>query len=784
MYWFQLVSLLGMLIIIAFWLGDYNMLWHTSMEVKGYYWVGLRDYYFWGLSISPAILSHFVTMWGHYYRADFIFQSSVRHVSWPASLSAAARTAKRMNQTSFWEKKDRWLGYTVKYWVLIFISIVVNLMWFIQPIAYNIKKALNDPDEAPGPVWAAYIGFGSGYAAMGACGMVLFLVLRRSMLHALGFTYAELLPLHRLLGQAVIYWSIIHTAGYMAHFIIEGEVLAEINFDGETRGPQNIVGFVALAAMIVLGAFSYPTIRRRFYVYFLGIHRYMTIIAFAGTLMHYPYFITWYYVIPSMCLYMADRFMPMVIQAFSVAPDVICSFNKESDILTIVIVSKNRLEPLKPYYPGDYINLYMRSLDPTYHPFTIASYWPEDPYSMTLYIRTFGENTSSWTHALSELCDPEGKPVMLNMEVEGVFGDRRHDYLCSDEIVIFAAGAALTTFMPLIKSIAAQIEAVSKSSEPQKTIKVYLIATFRYESELYSYGDFLHQITNDPRFTSWLTVDIRVSRPSKTPRLASVAIEMPESRDQKTMPTGSTSSETDIDSRSISSIEPTDLGKHEMISEKSHAKTKSYAEKPLPTFPAADSNVVSTIHAKRDLFLTACILLIPFGAFIGLRYAGIEGVWNGESRWCRTTKIYDQNMTNKCMWNYTMTPGVLHMVAGAILGYGALFYARWSTLRSSRRSVSGDNVEDQSAYMRTVLANNMMAFDDSIRFKSVRLDVAQSIQELIAAGVGMSERDENNKSSKTTSVFVGGPDRFLDSVEKQSKVAKWSVEFHRETWSP
>lgn len=190
--------------------------------------------------------------------------------------------------------------------------------------------------------------------------------------------------------------------------------------------------------MMVLGAFSYPTIRRRFYVYFLGTHRYMTIISFAGTLMHYPYFITWYYVIPSVCLYMADRFMPMIIQAFSVAPDVICSFNKESDILTIVIVSRNRLEPLKPYYPGDYINLYMRSLDPTYHPFTIASYWPEDPYSMTLYIRTFGENTSSWTHGLSELCDPEGKPVMLNMVVEGVFGDRRHDYLCSDEIVIFA----------------------------------------------------------------------------------------------------------------------------------------------------------------------------------------------------------------------------------------------------------------------------------------------------------------------------------------------------------
>lgn len=81
---------------------------------------------------------------------------------------------------------------------------------------------------------------------MGACGMILFLVLRRSMLHALGFTYADLLPLHRWMGVAIIFWSVVHTVGYMGHFIIDDLVSKEINFDGETRGPQNIMGFVAL----------------------------------------------------------------------------------------------------------------------------------------------------------------------------------------------------------------------------------------------------------------------------------------------------------------------------------------------------------------------------------------------------------------------------------------------------------------------------------------------------------------------------------------------------------
>jgi len=154
--------------------------------------------------------------------------------------------------------------------------------------------------------------------------------------------------------------------------------------------------------------------------------------------MHYPYFMTWYYVLPSMCLFLADRFIPKIVQAFSVAPEVICSFDSSSDILTVVVTSKNRLEPLKPYYPGDYVNLQVRSVGEIYHPFTIGSYWAEDPYSMTIYLRTFGDNKNSWTHAVAGLCGKSSGPTVVQMNVEGVFGDRLHDYLCSDVMVIFS----------------------------------------------------------------------------------------------------------------------------------------------------------------------------------------------------------------------------------------------------------------------------------------------------------------------------------------------------------
>lgn len=153
--------------------------------------------------------------------------------------------------------------------------------------------------------------------------------------------------------------------------------------------------------------------------------------------MHYPYFMTWYYVIPSVCLFMADRFVPKIIQAFALAPEVMCTFDKDSDILTMVVVSKNRTEPLKPYYPGDYINMEIVGAGRLHHPFTIASYWAEDPYSMTLYIRTF-ESKDSWTYAVAKMCGDEGKVVTIPCNIDGVFGDRNHDYLGAHEIVFFA----------------------------------------------------------------------------------------------------------------------------------------------------------------------------------------------------------------------------------------------------------------------------------------------------------------------------------------------------------
>jgi len=272
---YAIISLLGMLVMTGWWLADYQTLWGKT-EFGDFYHFAIRDYYFLGLCVLPSILSHLATIWGHYYRADAIFQESITRVS----------SSDKKQKVSIWERKDSYFGCTVKYYVLVFIATVVNLAWFGQPMK-GLAKALAEGE----PFWPEFlgkenalitmlgvfgvskkkrsvcsslslslslflsitshgntgsVGYGSGYAAMGACGMILFLVLRRSMLHALGFTYADLLPLHRWMGVAIIFWSVIHTVGYMGHFIIDDIVEKELNFDGETRGPQNIMGFVAL----------------------------------------------------------------------------------------------------------------------------------------------------------------------------------------------------------------------------------------------------------------------------------------------------------------------------------------------------------------------------------------------------------------------------------------------------------------------------------------------------------------------------------------------------------
>jgi len=680
------------------------------------------------------------------------------------------------------------------------------------------------------------VGNASGYTVVACCGMILFLVLRRSMLHAIGFTYSEIVPLHRWLGAAIVGWSTIHTAGYMIFLGSEGRLASDINFYDLSRGTMNMMGVFAYGAVCLLGLGAIPQIRRRFYLLFLSTHRFFTAVFFVGMITHFPSPMLWYYLLPTIILFLVDRFVPKMMQARTILPEATCTFNSDADIIRLTFTSP---EPMKPYYPGDYISVQISQIGTVYHPFTIASYWPEDPYSMTLYIRTFEDSRLSWTCNLARLCGNEDKRIRVRANVDGVFGDRRHDYLKSETMIIFVAGAAITTFMALIKAIAAQI---ADSPEPLR-MQLHLICTFRTRSELHAYGSFLHQITRDPRFTTWLHVEIYVSRPDKPQtmmgahahvvkndimvqgqlkkkdkkkRFASfkrtgtmlkralsgrtiVASDLEKSPahskdpqvDASAEETQTNSKESSLHrSESIHTVvglddimeegcEPVNAKGGEDAEPRSSApptRAMTYHDQPLPTFQASGSTSVATKWAKLDLLMTCILIFVPLAAWCVARSIP----WEGPSNWCPTTKKRGTIIQAQCRWTYAMIPGTIQIIIASIAGYFAVWLARTILMRRGRDLEKGGMPYPDLATEDERLAIEDGNWDEGdVVYSKGRLDVKKAIQTFVEAGVGSKE-----KGHGLVSVFGGGPDGFVDMIEKQAKLADWSVDFHRETWAP
>ncbi|KAF9358341.1 hypothetical protein BGX34_008966 [Mortierella sp. NVP85] len=836
--------LLCILIPLGYNFVDYNYTWHTKIGTNWFY--NERDYYVLGLCIAPSVLGHIGSIWGHYYRAEREFQHSIAKVTTPVSVK---------QKISLWERHI-WWGYTVKYWIMVFFIVALNLTWFIFPMTVEIPEMVERFGYVSGIGRA--VGNSAGYVVVACTGVILFLVLRRSMLHAIGFTYAEIIPMHRWLGAAIVGWSTIHAIGYITYLGNEGKLQSDINFYDTGRGTLNMMGVFAYGAVCLLGLGAIPQVRRRCYLLFMSSHRFLTAVFFVGMVTHYPSPMLWYYLLPTIILFLVDRFVPKMMQARTVMPEATCSLNADADIIRVTFTSP---EPMKPYYPGDYITVQVPAIGTLYHPFTIASYWPEDPYSITLFIRTFDDSKLSWTGKLANLCGKDDKRIRVRANIDGVFGDRRHDYLKSETMIIFVAGAAITTFMSLIKAIAAQI---ASSNDPLR-MQLHMICTFRTRSELHAYGSFLHQITRDPRFTSWLHVEVYVSRPDKPQTLMGAHahvvkndIQVPpstqkikekktrfaslrrtgtklkralsgrtivEETNEKAVHAGLESNATAVsapDNGSDSGLQRSDSihtvvdlediaeetepskatgitavpkiqtgeastsstssssssasASNEPMSPTSPTKTITYHDQPLPTFQAAGSTKASTHWAKLDLLVTCILIFVPLAAWCIARTVP----WEGPTRWCVTNKARGTYISATCRWTYSLIPGVLQIIVASIAGYLAVWLARHVLLRRGRDLEKGGlpypDFEKEDERLATEDGN----WDEGdVVYTRGRLDVKKIIQSFVDSGVG---KKENGRG--LVSVFGGGPEGFVNMVEKQAMGADWSVDFHRETWAP
>ncbi|KAG0026492.1 hypothetical protein BGZ81_006311 [Podila clonocystis] len=794
------------------------------------FYLSNRDYLTTALFLIPWIIGHMATIWGHYFRAEREFQHSIAKVTTPASVR---------QKISLWERHIFW-GYTVKYWILVGALVIMKIGWVLISVLPRYKRYYEKYHAYGGT--GLVIGVSGGYAAIASCGLILFLVLRRSMLHALGFTYAEILPLHRWLGVAIVVWSTIHTIGYIMFYDFENSLAEEFNFEDHGRATMNICGCIAFAALLILAVASIPQVRRMFYRLFMAVHRVMTVVFILGTIVHFPYYMLWYYLLPSVVLFLVDRFVPKMMQRRSVLPEATCTLNADADIVRMTFTSP---EPMKPYYPGDYILVEIPEIGMLYHPFTIASYWPEDPHSITLFIRTYEESKGSWTGKLAKLCGSDDKKIRVKANIDGVFGDRRHDYLKSEVLVLFAAGAAITTFMALIKAIAAQIAA---SDEPLR-MQLHLICTFRTRSELHAYGSFLHQITRDPRFTSWLHVEIYVSRPDKVQTLMgahahvirndilvpaeSIEKAKKAKRFKSLRKTGTilrrvlsgrtivehsteanTTKETDknvsftaagnhVRSNSVDTVvvenekseqssssntvsvassvadhssQSDDIVLEEPLQAHLSTREMTYDSKHLPRFQDAQSQSIATKFAKLDLIATSILIFVPLVFWYILRAIKYEG----SVHFCDVRGKMTPTQMKICYGSYSTVPAFGHMLVLSIGGYLALWLARRALLRSRTDLESGGmpfpdvGVEDEKL---TVEDGNWDEGD--VVYSSGRVNIKRVIQRFMDSEIGLPGRDRG-----LVTVFGGGPEAFVEHVEKQIHVAQWAVDFHRETWAP
>ncbi|KAI8602057.1 ferric reductase like transmembrane component-domain-containing protein [Dissophora ornata] len=855
--------LVCLLIPVGYLAGEGYITWILTSE-----WIfnlNNRDYLTAAFCILPSVLGHLATIWGHYCRSEREFQHSIDKVTTPATVK---------QKISLWEHHILW-GYTVKYWILVGFVVTINVGWVATSVAPYAKELMENYDVEGG--LGLIIGEASGYSAIACCGLILFLVLRRSMLHALGFTYAEILPLHRWLGVGILFWSVLHTVGYIMYYDWDGSLAEAINFYDEGRSTMNIMGFVALGALLILAVFSIPQVRRRFYTLFMTLHRIMTVIFLVATIVHYPYFMLWYYLLPSIILFYIDRFVPKIIQSRTLYPEASCTLNADADIIRMTFTSP---EPMKPYYPGDYIMVQVPELGELFHPFTIASYWPEDPRSIVLFIRTY-DTKRSWTGAMARLCGTEDKRIRIKATVDGVFGDRRHDYLKSEVLIVFVAGAAVTTFMALIKAIAAQI---ASSTEPLR-MQFHLICTFRTRSELHAYGSFLHQITRDSRFTSWLHVEIYVSRPDKPKTLMGAhahvikndilvpgqsATKSKKKRFQSLRRTGTklrralsgrtivespppehaaktgvesktsaVSSSADgkhgrsesIDtvvvanekerreSRSVSlssssenyssNLTPTTVTlpsspisvsfgevvndtievhhRHEEPSSPLQTREMTYDSKRLPTFHDAQSASVSARLAKLDLTTSAIMVVIPLAFWYGLRAVK----WEGSVHYCNVMEEMTPTQEKICYGTYAVAPVAGHIILMFIIGY----FSNWFARKNLIRSLSAGNFNDIESgkhhqksnlpYPDIDIEDEKLSVEDGnwdegdVVYSTGRVNVKVVVERFMNSGVGAAGHDR-----ALVTVFGGGPEAFVEHVERQIKTAKWAVDFHRETWAP
>lgn len=123
------------------------------------FYLNNRDYLTTACFLIPCIVGHLATVWGHYFRAEREFQNSISKVTTPAS---------ERQKISLWEHHIMW-GYTVKYWILVGVIVMMKITWVSVIVAPNFHEYFEDTSVFAGVGCKSTISSSFSYVTRRPC---------------------------------------------------------------------------------------------------------------------------------------------------------------------------------------------------------------------------------------------------------------------------------------------------------------------------------------------------------------------------------------------------------------------------------------------------------------------------------------------------------------------------------------------------------------------------------------------------------------------------------------
>ncbi len=391
----------------------------------------------------------------------------------------------------FWKERDgephhrRSRSSTVRYIALVLPSVLYQNALLLAYIALNAWLFWHAAHRYALGGANIYIQIARG---AGAClnlnGALVLIPMMRTMLSWVRTSFlAAIVPvdlsidIHKLLGQAVFVFSIVHSA---AHLFNYASLAPSVPFRDNLLGTQaGLTGVILLAVFGIMWTFAQASIRRRGWFEAFYVTHSLYIIFFAVLLAHAPNF--WKWALLPLAAFGVEVFLKSYHRR-----DV--SFVREAAALPSGV---SRLRIRRPerftFQPGDYLFLKVPRVSRfEWHPFTISSS-PEEQKDLSVHVRSLG----NWTRTLYDVVRalPQDDPY-LPVEIRGPFGAPSTRIFHSQCAVLIGAGIGVTPFASILRSILYRRE----KGEELRLQKVYFFWLNRDRRSFEWFTDMLAQI--------------------------------------------------------------------------------------------------------------------------------------------------------------------------------------------------------------------------------------------------------------------------------------------------